>query len=51
MDVFECAALATIIQVATWLLLVAIKTLDRMRRMVREGKERPGTASKPPRVK
>ena len=28
---------ATIAQVAIWLLLVAIKTLDRIRRMVREG--------------
>ena len=27
MDVFECAAYATVIQVAIWLLLVVIKTL------------------------
>lgn len=34
MDVFECAAVATIVQVAIWLLLVVIKTLDRVRQVV-----------------
>lgn len=51
MDVVECAAVATIIQVAIWLLLVVIKTLYRIRQVVIEGKEKPGAASKPPRVK
>ncbi len=50
MDVFECAAYATVIQVAIWLLLVVIKTLNRIRRMVLEGKKKPGPASKQSRV-
>lgn len=41
MDVFECAAVATAIQVAIWLVLVAIKTLDRVRRIV-QGKKKAG---------
>ena len=39
MDVFGCAALATIIQVAIWLLLVVIKTINRVRQIVL-GKEK-----------
>lgn len=51
MDVFECAALATIVQVAIWLMPIAIKTLDRIRQMVMKGREKPGNATKHPRVK
>lgn len=39
MDVIECAAFATIIQVAIWLMLVVIKTLNRIRQMVLEKRE------------
>ena len=46
MDVFELAALATIVQVATWLLLVAIKTLDRIRQMVLEKRKSRETLEK-----
>ena len=42
---------ATIAQVAIWLLLVAIKTLDRIRQMVRGAEKKPGNATKRPRVK
>lgn len=51
MDVFECAAYATIVEVAIWLLLVVIKALDRIRRMVWKGKEKPGRDSQRPRAK
>ena len=50
MSVFELAAFATIVQVAIWLLLVVIKTLIKVRRMVKEGKEKPGSHSKDHRV-
>lgn len=50
MDVFECAAYATVIQVAIWLLLVVIKTLNRIGRMVLKGKEKPGRHSNQSRV-
>ena len=50
MDVFELAACATIVQVAIWLLLVAIKTLIQVRRMVKGEKENPGSPSKDDRV-
>ena len=50
MDGFECAAYATVIQVAIWLLLVVIKTLNRIGRMVLKGKEKPGRHSNQSRV-
>ena len=51
MDVFEPAALATIVQVAIWLFLVVIKTLRGVWQMVRNGKEKPGEPSRNHRVK
>ncbi len=51
MDVFEYAAYATIIQVAIWVVLVVIKTLNRIRQRVLAGKKKPGEAfDKNPRV-
>ncbi len=50
MDVFELAALATIVQVAIWLVSGAIKTLRGVWQMARNGKEKPGVPSKDHRV-
>ena len=46
MDVFELAALATIVQVAIWLMLVVIKTLNRIRQMVLEKRKSRETLEK-----
>lgn len=50
MDVFELAALATIVQVSIWLFLVVIKTLRGVWQMARNGKEKPGEPSRNHRV-
>ncbi len=46
MDVFELAAVSTIVQVAIWLALVAIKTLNRIRQKVTEKRKSRGTLKK-----